>query len=191
MVNCRQCTYPSFYLFMALDFKITIGLHTRDGLLGPYCKKKWRAAGMSTRADSCAFASEPQRFQTGQTPENRTDVPTPWSVFRISNNGRIRKKLAFRLTLPGSTAMHRSKLEIGGADAGTGGMSISSSSGDAGASGMGASSASSDASVMGHSTGSAGAGSGSIRFANKSPVACSSLAFSPASRKSMSLRARN
>ena len=56
--------------------------------------------------------------------------------------------------------MHRSELDIGGADAGAGGMSISS--GSSGASGMGASSTSSDASAMAHSTGSSGAGSGSI-----------------------------
>ena len=84
--------------------------------------------------------------------------------------------------------MHRSKLDIGGADAGAGGMSIISGSG--GASGIGASSSSSDASDMAHSTGSLGAGSGSTCFANKSPVACSSLAFSTASRKSSSLSAR-
>ena len=49
--------------------------------------------------------------------------------------------------------MHRSKLVMGGADAGAGGMSISSGSG--GASGMGASSSSSDAcaSAMAQSTG--------------------------------------
>ena len=46
--------------------------------------------------------------------------------------------------------MHRSKLDIGGAHAAAGGMSISS--GSSGASGMGASSLSSDASVMAHST---------------------------------------
>ena len=33
---------------------------TRVGLLGPYCKKKWGAVGTSTRADACAFTSEPQ-----------------------------------------------------------------------------------------------------------------------------------
>ena len=44
------------------------------------------------------------------------------------------------------SAMH--KLDIGGANAGAGGMSISSGSGGAGASGVGASSASSDASAM-------------------------------------------
>ena len=51
------------------------------------------------------------------------------------------------------SAMHRSKLDIGGEDAGAGGMSVSS--GSSGASGMGASSSSSDASAMAHSTGSA------------------------------------
>ena len=85
------------------------------------------------------------------------------------------------------SAMHLSKLDIGGADAGAGGMSISSGSGGADASGIGASSSSSDASPMLHSTGCSGAGSGSICFANKSPVACSSLAFATASRKSSSL----
>ena len=50
--------------------------------------------------------------------------------------------------------MQRSKLDIGRADAGAGGMSIRS--------GMGASSSSSDASAMAQSTGSSGAGSGSM-----------------------------
>ena len=68
--------------------------------------------------------------------------------------------------------MHRSKLDIGGADAGAGGMSTSSGSG---ASGVGASSSSFDASAMALSTGSLGAGSGSICLANNAPVACSSL----------------
>ena len=68
--------------------------------------------------------------------------------------------------------MHRSKLGSGGA------------------SGIGASSSSSDGSVMAHSTGSLGAGSGSICFANKSPVACSSFDFSTASRQSSSLSAQ-
>ena len=62
--------------------------------------------------------------------------------------------------------------------------------GSSGASGIGASSSSSDGSVMAHSTGSLGAGSGSICFANKSPVACSSFAFSTTSRQSSSLSAR-
>ena len=77
------------------------------------------------------------------------------------------------------SAMHRAKLHVGGADAGAGGMSSSSGSVYAGASGVGASSSSSDASAMPAST-SRRAGSGSIFFfANKSPVACSSLlAFS-------------
>ena len=66
------------------------------------------------------------------------------------------------------TAMHRSKLNIAGADAGAGGMSISSGSG-----GADASRSSSDSSAMVHSTGCSGAGSGSICFANMSPVACS------------------
>ena len=66
------------------------------------------------------------------------------------------------------SAMHRSKLDIGGADAGAGGMSIGSDSG--GASGMSASSSSSDASAVVHSTGSSGAGSCSICLANYAPV---------------------
>ena len=66
-------------------------------------------------------------------------------------------------------------LSISRKDAGAGGMSISSAL--SGASGMGASFSSSDASAIAHSTGSAGAGSGSTCLANKSPVACSSLAF--------------
>ena len=84
--------------------------------------------------------------------------------------------------------MHRSVLDIGGADAGAGGMSISS--GSSGASGMDTSSSSSDASAMAQSTGSAGAGSGTISLANNAPVACSSLAFSTASRNSASVWAR-
>ena len=64
-------------------------------------------------------------------------------------------------------------------------MSISSGSG---ASGLGASSPSSDASAMAQSTGSSGAGS--ICLANNAPMACSSLAFSTASRNSASLCAR-
>ena len=63
--------------------------------------------------------------------------------------------------------MQRSKLDMGGADAGAGGMSISSSSG--GASGMGASSSSSAASAMAQSTGSSRAGSGSTHVENSSP----------------------
>ena len=49
---------------------------------------------------------------------------------------------------------------------------------------------SSDASSIAHSTGSAGSGSGSICLANKAPVACSSLASSTASWKSVSVWAR-
>ena len=56
--------------------------------------------------------------------------------------------------------MQRSKFDIRGADAGAGGMSISSGSG--GASDMGASSSSSDPSAMAQSTGSSGAGSASM-----------------------------
>ena len=83
------------------------------------------------------------------------------------------------------SAMHRSELDIGGPHAAIGGMSISTGSGGAGASGMGASSSSSDASAVVHSTRSSGAGSGSICFANKSPVACSSVSFATASRKNV------
>ena len=57
-------------------------------------------------------------------------------------------------------AMQCSKLDIGGADAGAGGMSIRS--------GMGASSSSSDAFSMAQSTGSSGAGSGSMCLAKSS-----------------------
>ena len=55
-------------------------------------------------------------------------------------------------------------------------------SGGAGASVMGAMSSSFAASAMANSTGSAGAGSGSICVANKSSVACGSLALATASR---------
>ena len=73
------------------------------------------------------------------------------------------------------SATHRSKFDIGRADAGVGGMSISSGSG--GASGMGASSSSSDSSAVAQSTESLGVGSGSICLAKNAPVACSSLGF--------------
>ena len=63
-------------------------------------------------------------------------------------------------------AMQRSKLDIGRADAGAGGMSMTSGSG--GASGMGASSSSSEASAMAHSTGSSGASSGSMCLEKRS-----------------------
>ena len=52
------------------------------------------------------------------------------------------------------------------------------------------SSSSSESSAMVHTGGPSSAGSGSICFANKSPVACSSLAFSTASWNSSSLWAR-
>ena len=79
------------------------------------------------------------------------------------------------------SAMH--KLDIGGANAGAGGMSISSGSGGAGASGVGASSASSDASAMAIPRG--------LReqalVRSVSPTSrqerCSSLSFATASRK--------
>ena len=64
--------------------------------------------------------------------------------------------------------MQRFKFDIGGADAGAGGMSMISGSG--GASGMGASSSSSDASAMGQSTGSSGAGSGSMSCRHVKPL---------------------
>ena len=58
--------------------------------------------------------------------------------------------------------MHRSRLDMRGADAGAGGMSISSGSGSGGgASGMGASS-SSDSSAMAHIGGPSSAGSGTM-----------------------------
>ena len=66
--------------------------------------------------------------------------------------------------------MHLSKLDIGGADAGAGGMSMIS--GSSGASGMGASFSSSDASAVAQSRGSGGAGSGTISLANNAPAAC-------------------
>ena len=88
---------------------------------------------------------------------------------------------------PSASAMHRSKLDIGGADAGAGGMSISSGSGSAGASGVGASSSSSDASVMApfHR-----AGSGVMCLAKSSSRAWRAAASVTASRNSTSLRAR-
>ena len=77
--------------------------------------------------------------------------------------------------------MQRSKLVMGGADAGAGGMSISSGSG--GASGMGASSSPSVASAMAQSTGSSGAGSGSMCLAKSSSWAWSAAASATASLK--------
>ena len=85
--------------------------------------------------------------------------------------------------------MQRSKFDIVGADAGAGGMSISSGSG--GASGMGASSSSSDASAMALSTGSSGAGSGSMFLAKSSSREWSAAASATASLKWASLWARN
>ena len=76
------------------------------------------------------------------------------------------------------SAMHRSKLDIGGADARAGGMSINSGSGGAGASGMGASSSSYNVSAMAHSLGSSGAGSSSVRFEKSSSWAQSAAASS-------------
>ena len=84
--------------------------------------------------------------------------------------------------------MHRSRLDMRGADAGAGGMSISSGSG--GASGMGASS-SSVASAMAQSTGSSGAGSGSTCLAKSSSWAWSAAASVTASRKPSLLSARS
>ena len=79
--------------------------------------------------------------------------------------------------------MHRSKFDIGGADAGAGGMSIKS--------GMGASSSSSDASAMAQSTGSSGAGSGSMCLEKRSSREWSAAASATASRNSALLPARN
>ena len=88
-------------------------------------------------------------------------------------------------------AMHRSRLDMRGADAGAGGMSISSGSGSGGgASGMGASSSSSVASAMAQSTGSSGAGSGTMCLEKSSSWAWSAAASVTASRKSPSLWAR-
>ena len=67
----------------------------------------------------------------------------------------------FGLNATRRSAMHRSKLDVGGADAGAGGKSIRSGRVGADAS------SSSDSSAMAHSTGPSGAGSGSICFANK------------------------
>ena len=84
--------------------------------------------------------------------------------------------------------MHRSKFDIGGADAGAGGMSITSGSG--GASGMGASSSLSEASAMAHPTGSSVAGSGSMCLEIRSSREWSAVASVTASRKSPTLWAR-
>ena len=88
-------------------------------------------------------------------------------------------------------AMQRSKFDIGGADAGAGGMSISSGSGGSGdVSGMGASSSSSDASAMAQSTGSSGASSGSMCLEKSLSWAWSAAASATASRNSALLCAR-
>ena len=84
--------------------------------------------------------------------------------------------------------MHRSMVDILGADARAGAMSISSGSG--GASGMGASSSSSDASAMVQSMGSSGAGSGSMCLEKNSSWAWSAAASVTASRNSALLPAR-
>ena len=84
--------------------------------------------------------------------------------------------------------MQRSKLVMGGADAGAGGMSISSSS--AGASGKGASSSPYVASAMAQSTGSSGAGSGSMCLEKSSSREWSAAASVTASRNSALLTAR-
>ena len=84
--------------------------------------------------------------------------------------------------------MHRSKLDIRGAETGAEGMSISSGSG--GASDMGASSSSSDASAMAHSTGSSGGGSGSMCLEKSSSWAWSVAASSTASLNWASLWTR-
>ena len=87
------------------------------------------------------------------------------------------------------SAMHRSKFDIGRADAGAGGMSISS--GLTGAPGTGASSSSSDASAVAHSTGSSGAGSGSTCLEKSSSWAWNAAASATASVKWVSLWARS
>ena len=77
-----------------------------------------------------------------------------------------------------NNTMQRSKLVMGGADAGAGGMSFSSGSG--GASGMGASSSPSVAFAMVQSAGSSGAGSGSMCLAKSSSWAWSAAASATA-----------
>ena len=133
--------------------------------------KKRSCGYTSTRADACAFTTAPP-FAVGsrrvRLPRNLHacvegdlgpcletllrnwhSCQTPWSVFRKSNDERLKKKNSFFLVWePGTggqdvmmqvvgaqrgpapytrrSAMHRSKLDIGGAAAGAGGMSISS-----------------------------------------------------------------
>ena len=84
--------------------------------------------------------------------------------------------------------IQRSKFDIGRADAGADGMSMTS--GPGGASCVGASSSSSEASAMAHSTGSSGAGSGSMYLENRSSRGWSAAASVKASRNSPSLCAR-
>ena len=79
--------------------------------------------------------------------------------------------------------MHRSKLDNGGADAGAGGMSITSGSG-------GASLSPSEASAMAQSTGSSRADSGSTHVEKSSPSAWSSVACATAASNSSLLCAR-
>ena len=86
--------------------------------------------------------------------------------------------------------MHRSKLDIRGADAAARGMAISPGSGGADASGMGASSSSSDASAMAHTGKPSSAGSGVMCLAKSSQRAWSAAASVTAPRKSSSPWAR-
>ena len=87
--------------------------------------------------------------------------------------------------------MQRSRFDMRGADAGAGGMSISSRSG--GASGMGASSSpsSSVSSAIAHIGGPSSAGSGAMCLAKRSSREWSAAASSTASRKAPSLWARS
>ena len=56
-------------------------------------KKKWRAVGTSTRADTCAFTSEPQLLPSKSVPDGSdsrgacTHVSTPWSTTRCTRSG--------------------------------------------------------------------------------------------------------
>ena len=83
-VGCRSCTHPSIIVDKTCA-------HVLDSLVRT-TKKSLGAVGTSTRADACAFTSEPQlsyrrRFQTGETPEGTcTHVPTPW--VRVSSHSR-------------------------------------------------------------------------------------------------------
>ena len=87
--------------------------------------------------------------------------------------------------------MQRSRFDMRGADAGAGGMSISSGSG--GASGMGASSSpsSSVSSAIAHIGGPSSSGSGAMCLAKRSSREWSAAASSTASRKAPSLWARS